>query len=284
MHSKIKYSISSALLISAIFTSSDSYAWGQNGHRIVGKIAESHITDTTKQAITPFLDGESLAQISTWPDEMRSAPGKFWQKQSSRWHYINAAPGKSFSFDHEHTKNKESVSNILEGIHYSMQILTDANSSLDAKQFSLRFLVHLVGDSHQPFHAGRGEDRGGNRIKVSFFNEETNLHSLWDTKLVENENLSFTEYAQFIDTNNSELIAQYLQSSPKTWVEESHNLAMKIYKYTNDEIGYSYIYNNTPIVKTRLQQAGIRLAGLLNALFDPSAKELKTALKMTTDK
>ena len=284
MHNNIKYSISSALLISAIFTSTKSHAWGQNGHRIVGQIAQSHISETTKAAIKPYLDGESLAQISTWPDEMRSAPGDFWQKQSSRWHYINAAPGKSFSFNHDHTKNKESVSNILEGIHYSMQTLTDKNSTLDAKQFSLRFLVHLVGDSHQPFHAGRGEDRGGNRIKVSFFNEETNLHSLWDTKLVENENLSFTEYAQFIDTNNSELIAEYLQSSPKTWVEESHNLATKIYKYTNDEVGYSYIYNNTPIVKTRLQQAGIRLAGLLNALFDPSAKELETALKMTTDK
>lgn len=272
------------LLISAIFTSTNSYAWGQNGHRIVGKIAESHISETTKTAIQPYLDGESLAQISTWPDEMRSAPGDFWQKKSSRWHYINAAPGKTFSFNHDHTKNKESVSNILEGIHYSMQTLTDKNSTLDAKQFSLRFLVHLVGDSHQPFHAGRGEDRGGNRIKVSFFNEETNLHSLWDTKLIENQNLSYTEFAQFIDTNNKELIAEYLQSSPKTWVEESHNLATKIYKYTNDEIGYSYIYNNTPIVKTRLQQAGIRLAGLLNALFDPSAKELETALKMTTDK
>ena len=84
MHSKIKYSISSALLISAIFTSSDSYAWGQNGHRVVGKIAESHLTQATKRAITPFLDGESLAQISTWPDEMRSAPGDFWQKKFLR--------------------------------------------------------------------------------------------------------------------------------------------------------------------------------------------------------
>ncbi|MBB1386677.1 S1/P1 nuclease [Pseudoalteromonas sp. SG45-5] len=283
MHSNLKYSISSALLISAIFTSTDSYAWGQNGHRIIGKLAESHISETTKAAILPYLDGESLAQISTWPDEMRSAPGEFWQKKSSRWHYINAAPNKALSLNHAHTHAKESVSNILEGIHYSMQTLTDAKSSLDAKQFSLRFLVHLVGDSHQPFHAGRSEDRGGNKIKVSFFREETNLHSLWDTKLIENQNLSYTEFAQFIDTNNSELIADYLQSSPTAWLEESRNLANKIYKSTNEEIGYSYIYNNTPIVKTRLQQAGIRLAGLLNTLFDPSAKELETALKMNTD-
>jgi hypothetical protein len=278
VHSYLKYSITSALLISAVFTSSDSCAWGQNGHRIVGEIAQTHLNDTTKVTLAPLLNGESLAQVSTWPDEMRSAPGEFWQKKSSRWHYINAAPNTSFPFEHSHTKSKDTVTNILEGMHYSMQTLTDANSSLDAKQFSLRFLVHLVGDSHQPFHVGRSEDRGGNRIKVSFFNQETNLHSLWDTKLIENQNLSFTEYAKFINTNNSELIAEYLQSSPTTWLDESRNLAIKLYKSTNDEIGYSYIYKNTPIVKTRLQQAGIRLAGLLNALFDPSAKELETAL------
>ncbi|WP_024611128.1 S1/P1 nuclease [Pseudoalteromonas sp. TB64] len=283
MHNNLKLSITSALLISAVFTSSDTYAWGQNGHRIVGKIAEFHLSETTKTTILPYLNGESLAQISTWPDEMRSAPGEFWQKKSSRWHYINAAPNQPLSLDHSHTKTKESVSNILEGIHYSMQTLTDDNSSLDAKQFSLRFLVHLVGDSHQPFHAGRSEDRGGNSIKVKFFGQDTNLHSLWDTKLIENQNLSYTEFAQFIDTNNSELIAEYLQSTPTTWLEESRNLANKIYKSTNDEVSYSYIYESTPIIKTRLQQAGIRLAGLLNALFDPSAKELETALKMNTD-
>lgn len=280
MHINVKHSISATILISALLTSTDSHAWGQNGHRIVGKIAESHISESTKTAIAPYLNGESLAQVSTWPDEMRSAPGDFWQKKSSRWHYINADKNKKFSFNHEHTKHKESVTNILEGIHYSVQVLKDDKASLDAKQFSLRFLVHLVGDSHQPFHAGRSEDRGGNRIKVSFFNQQTNLHSLWDTKLVEKENLSFTEYAQFINTNNSELVAQYLQSTPTSWLEESHNLALKIYKSTNDEIGYNYIYNNTPIVKTRLQQAGIRLAGLLNTLFDTTSQKSKKTLTL----
>lgn len=278
MQINVKYSLSLTLLISAIFASTDCNAWGQNGHRVVGKIAESHISENTKAALIPYLNGESLAQVSTWPDEMRSAPGDFWQKKSSRWHYINADDDAKFSFNHEHTEHKESVTNILEGIHYSIKVLKDDKASLAAKQFSLRFLVHLVGDSHQPFHAGRAEDRGGNRIKVSFFNQQTNLHSLWDTKLVENENLSFTEYAQFINTNNSELISEYLHSTPTSWLEESHNLALQIYKSTDENISYDYIFTNTPIVKTRLQQAGIRLAGLLNTLFDPSNKKSKMAL------
>ena len=90
----------------------------------------------------------------------------------------------------------------------------------------------------------------------------------------ENENLSFTEYAQFINTNNSELISEYLHSTPTSWLEESHNLALQIYKSTDENISYDYIFTNTPIVKTRLQQAGIRLAGLLNTLFDPTTKKL----------
>ena len=212
---------------------------------------------------------------------MRSNPGEFWQKKSSRWHYINSPTNSSqFTHDHSHQLNKDNVKNILEGMYFAIETLNDKKSSLDAKRFSLRFLVHLVGDAHQPFHAGRAEDRGGNRIKVTFFGENTNLHSLWDTKLVENQNLSFTEFAQFIDSNNAELIAEYLSSSPEQWLTESHNLATNLYKLENDKISYGYIYDNTPIVKTRLLQAGIRLAGLLNTLFDNSAKPLDKALKM----
>jgi len=281
MRKNVKYIMSATVLISALFASKDVYAWGQNGHRIVGQIAQSHISEPTKIAIAPLLETQSLAQISTWPDEMRSAPGEFWQKKSSRWHYINADENKTFNFNHDHTHSKESVTNILEGMHYSINVLKNEKASLAEKQFSLRFLVHLVGDSHQPFHVGRSEDRGGNKIEVSFFNQPTNLHSLWDTKLIENENLSFTEYAQFINTTNSELIDEYLQSTPANWLEESHNLALHLYKSTDEKISYSYVYDNKPIVNKRLQQAGIRLAGVLNALFDPTATKLKNALQQT---
>ncbi|MCQ8878641.1 S1/P1 nuclease [Pseudoalteromonas shioyasakiensis] len=270
--------------ISIALTSNYAVAWGQNGHRIVGQIADNHITEQTRASLVDLLEGESLAQISTWADEMRSNPDQFWQKKSSRWHYINSPTNSAeFSHDHSHKLNKDNVENILDGMYFAIETLKDENSSIDAKRFSLRFLVHLVGDSHQPFHAGRAADRGGNRIKVTFFGEDTNLHSLWDTKLIENQNLSFTEFSRFIDTKNTEVITDYLASSPEQWLNESHNLATRLYKIKGDEIGYSYIYRNTPIIKTRLQQAGIRLAGLLNSLFDSSAKPLEKALKMPTN-
>ena len=98
--------------------------------------------------------------------------------------------------------SRDKVAHILDAIYYSINILKSDSSDLSSKKFALSFLVHLVGDSHQPFHAGRSEDRGGNLIKVSFFGKETNLHSTWDTHLIENENLSFTEFADFIKTSN----------------------------------------------------------------------------------
>ncbi len=281
MLSKIVNGTSYFLAITLLLITNNALAWGQNGHRIIGQIAENHLTEQTRLALTPLLENQSLPQISTWADEMRSDPSEFWQKKSSRWHYINAPSNSNhFTHDHSHTLNKENVKNILDGMYFAINTLKDDKSSLEAKRFSLRFLVHLVGDSHQPFHAGRKEDRGGNKIKVTFFGQNTNLHSLWDTKLIENENLSFTEFAQFIDSNNAEIISEYLASSPEQWLTESHNFASELYKLKSDEIGYSYIYQNTPIIKMRLQQAGIRLAGLLNNLFDNTAKPLEKALKM----
>ena len=114
------------------------------------------------------------------------------------------------------------------------------------------------------------------------FGQETNLHSLWDSKLIEGENLSYTEFADFINTNNQTLISEYLTSTPTSWLVESNNLAESIYNKNETNISYSYIFDHMPIIKTRLQQGGIRLAGLLNSLFDESATPLVSALKMQT--
>lgn len=279
-----KWPYSLTILIALLF-SFKTFAWGQNGHRITGKVAQMHLTAETKRSLIPLLENESLAQISTWADEMRSDPSDFWQKKSTRWHYINFEPGTSIaSHSHDHSHSKDSVQNILQGLQYATATLQNSNSSIDEKRFALRFLVHLVGDSHQPFHAGRSEDRGGNNISVTYFGQNTNLHSLWDTKIIEGENLSYSEFADFINTNNTSLIAEYLASSPQSWLIESNNIAESLYKKNATSISYGYIYNNLPIVKTRLQQAGIRLAGLLNMIFDESAKPLVSALQMQTNK
>ncbi|TMO75728.1 S1/P1 nuclease [Pseudoalteromonas aurantia] len=267
-------------LVGALSSSFNAVAWGQNGHRIIGKVAEEHLTTATVQALTPLLEESSLAQVSTWADEMRSNNSEFWRKKSTKWHYINVKDATKMHSHIDHSINsKEQVKNILDGIYYGINTLQSDATSIDEKRFALRFLVHLVGDSHQPFHAGRGEDHGGNLIKVTFFGDKTNLHSTWDTRLIENERLSYSEFAEFIKTSNKTIISDYLNSEPADWLLESHHISDKVYNLNETEISYGYIYKYMPTVRIRLQQGGIRLAGLLNQIFDKNAAPLKEALK-----
>lgn len=256
-----------------ILSCEQALAWGQNGHRIVGEIANGHLTKTTQKAIQPLLGGDLLAEVGTWADEMRSAPDAFWQKESTRWHYINVANPAEFKAEHyHHPHTKDEVKDIYGGILHCVAKLKDTETSLADRQFYFRFLVHLIGDIHQPMHAGQAEDRGGNNIALTFFGEPTNLHSLWDTQLLESQNLSFTEFARFIDTQDKRLIKEILTGSPADWLSESMRLSETIYRTTGTQLSYAYVYQNLPIAQQRLQQAGIRLAGLLNGIYDRRAK------------
>ena len=268
-----------------VTTSMQVFPWGQNGHRIVGQIANEHLTKKTQQALLPLLGGDLLPEVGTWADEMRSDPAEFWQKHSSRWHYINVTTPEDFDAAHYHTpQTKEEVKDIYGGILRCIDALKDKNTPLAERQFYLRFLVHLVGDIHQPMHTGRAEDRGGNAIAVKFFGERTNLHALWDTELLESKNLSFTEFSAFINTRDKTLIATYLNSSPADWLQESMALSATLYQDAEPinnkpaEFSYGYIYQQLPVAEQRLLLAGIRLAGLLNSIFDPRAKPGATAL------
>ncbi|MBU2970536.1 S1/P1 nuclease [Pseudoalteromonas sp. C2R02] len=259
--------------------SHNAHAWSQNGHRIVAKIAENHLTETTLQAILPLLEGEKLAEVSTWPDEMRSNPDEFWQKESGKYHYVNISKASDFKpSSYNISAQSGEVTDAYALILKATSVLKSPSSSLKDKRFYFKFLVHVVGDIHQPMHVGHSEDRGGNRIKVKFFGEHSNLHSLWDGLLVENQNLSFTEFAHFIDTNDKTLISKYLNSQPKDWILESFYIAQKLYDIGDGDYRYNYVYEQTPVVKKRLTQGGIRLAGLLNRIFDKSAIPLVNSL------
>ena len=253
--------------------SSQAFCWGQNGHRIVGHIANSHLTETTRKAIKPLLAGDLLPEVATWADEMRSAPDDFWQKKSGRWHYINVEQPEAFEPEHYHVpQDKDDVEDIYGATLKAIAVLKSRRAPLEEQQFYFRFLVHLVGDIHQPLHAGHAHDRGGNDINVSFFGDTTNLHSLWDTGLIESRQLSYREFAEFIDTRDAQFIKRHLNSSPADWLKESMVLSKSVYASGTGELGYAYIYQQMPHVELRLVQAGVRLAGLLNSIYDSRAK------------
>ena len=251
-------------------------AWGKTGHRIIAKIADGQLSGLARAHIRELIGVESLDEASTWPDEMRSDPAPFWQKTSTPWHYVTL---NGMVYDHA-----PSEGDALEAIERFRATLMDPKASKADKQLALRFIIHLVGDLHQPMHVGKCCDRGGNDIKVKWFGKDTNLHAVWDSALVDDQQLSFTEYAERLERHISpQDVIDWWTVRPKDWIHESARLREAAYPEVKapappapgqptappplPELGYSYLYKSTPVVNQRLSQAGVRLAAYLNALF-----------------
>ncbi len=129
-------------------------------------------------------------------------------------------------------------------------------------------LIHLVGDVHQPLHVGNGTDRGGNDVKVTYFWKSSNLHSVWDTGMIDGQNLSYTEYVAWIDHTSDAQITQWKNDDLMVWVKESISLRPQVYDLPESkEINYRYNYNNIAAANERLLKAGVRLAGLLEEIY-----------------
>lgn len=237
-------------------------SWGQIGHRVTGAIAEQYLTIEAQRAISELLVNEDLAEASTYADEMKSNPSEFWKKTANPWHYVNVFDGKTYS----------DVAPPLEGnaataLDMFSKQLKSKQSSFAEKQLALRFIVHIIGDLHQPFHAGNGIDRGGNDVKLKFFWEDSNLHRVWDSGLIDRQNLSYTEWTKILSRKISEQQAnEWMEVDPKVWIAESAKLRINLYP-ENDKLSWDYQYQNLPIVKQRLQMGGVRIAAYLNALF-----------------
>lgn len=252
--------VSLALTIS--FTPTDALAWGKTGHRVVGEIASRHLTPEASAGVKAILGDQELWQAAYYPDEMRSSYDQFWRYESPVFHYINFPDGISYEDSEKNPKGDAYV-----GVTNFIATLKNSNSTLEEKQLALRFLTHLAGDLHQPMHAGRAEDKGGNDIKVKWFGEETNLHSVWDTHLVDNQQLSFTEWVRMLDKADAETIAEYQKARPIDWINEIAEMRDGIYDIGDGNFGYQYIYDHTPTVKNQILKGGLRLAGVLNEIF-----------------
>lgn len=244
-----------------LLTPSLALAWGQNGHRITGAIATSLLSAEAKTKIATIIGNESLAEASVWPDYMRSSDEPFWRK-SSPLHYVTVPPHK-----HYHEVGAPPQGDAMTGLKQFTQTLQSSTASRDEKATALRFVVHIIGDLHQPLHAGNGSDRGGNDVKVTYFSEPSNLHRVWDTQMIESQNLSYTEYTQFLNRKiDNTLIQEYTTTNPEIWIEESAAIRDKIYP-ENDKLYYDYPFQHIGTVNQRLTQAGVRIAAYLNQVL-----------------
>jgi hypothetical protein len=255
------------LVILFLFISISTYAtgntaiWGQTGHRVVGEIAYSHLTNKAKRNIEKLLNGEGLAIISTYADEIKSDK-KY--REFGTWHYVNFKDEESYE-----TSEKNPKGDLIQGIKKCQEVISNPNASKEEKIFYVKLLVHLLGDLHQPLHIGRSEDRGGNNIKVQWFRGNTNLHSVWDTKMIESYNMTYTELSSNLNKFSKNQRKAIQEGTVLDWVNETRFLTMKVYESAkvDENLSYRYMYENFATVKTQLQKGGLRLAKVLNELF-----------------
>ncbi|SHJ08602.1 S1/P1 Nuclease [Mesonia phycicola] len=235
--------------------------WGKNGHRTTAKIAEGYLKKKTIRKIEKLLDGESLALISNFGDDIKSDPA---YKKFSRWHYVNIPSNKTY----EEVKD-ELGENLIWAIEECVSKLKEDKTSREDKQFYLKMLVHLIGDLHQPLHVGRAEDKGGNAIEVKWFNKKSNLHRVWDSEMIESFDMSYSDLAINQEELSKKEIKAIKQGSVVDWARDSQILAQKVYQSVeeNNSLYYSYMYTWFSQVRTQLQKGGIRLATVLNDIF-----------------
>lgn len=259
---KLKTAIICAV-VTINFSINDANAWGQTGHRVTGAIAEKYLTTEAKAAIQSILENQGLAEVSTYADEMRSNPDHFWQKVAGPFHYVTVPAGKTYS-DVGAPEEGDSVTAIQ---HFS-KVLQASDASKADKQLALKMLVHIIGDLHQPLHAGNGTDRGGNDRKLKFFWEDSNLHRVWDSGLIDRRQLSYTEWTDFlVEKITPEQIKAWKTTDPLVYIAESSKIRDTVYP-KDDELSWQYLYDHAPTVKQRLSQAGVRIAAHLNYIFN----------------
>mgnify|MGYP001192050330 FL=1 len=241
-----------------LFSSHLLFGWGKTGHRIVGKVAETYLTKNAKTQIKKLIGHNDLSRLSNWADEIKS--DSKWD-HAWDWHYCTIPDNE----DYEKGKHKGLA---VEKVNEFIETLKNKKSTKEDKIIALKFLIHLIGDLHQPLHVGNGKDRGGNDIKLKWFGESTNLHSIWDTKLIEHQKLSYIEYSDYlllgIDYSD---IRKWQSTSVMDFITESKNLRKKCYDFKGDNLKWDYFYKHKSLLEKRLLQGGVRLSGELNRIF-----------------
>ena len=232
--------------------------WGKTGHRITGEISEKYLTKNAKLQIKKLIGHHDISRLANWADEIKSDPK--WKK-ANNWHYCTIPDGEKYNPDFDGGEAVEKVNEFI-------KTLKSKSSTKNQKVIALKFLIHLVGDLHQPLHVGNGLDRGGNDIKVNWFSEPTNIHSIWDTKLIELQKLSYTEYSNYLTLQeNRSTINKWQKSTVLDYVYESQNARRQCYDFEGENLKWGYFYKNKELLEKRLLQSGIRLSGELNRIF-----------------
>ena len=262
---KFNFLKKAAIAIAILYTPMQSMAWGTNGHRISGQIAEDHLTAKARAAVKGILGYESIAMASNWADFIKSDPNYSYLYN---WHFVDFERPMSYPEMVEFLEHDNDV-NAYTKLNFLIDELKKKTTTAENKLLYLRMLIHIVEDIHQPMHTAHASDKGGNDFKVNWFSKPTNLHSIWDTELINFQELSYTEYVAAIDHPTDAQVKDWQTAPPSKWIFESSQLAEQFYKeiQPGDTLNYKYNFTHLDILNQQLLKGGIRLAGLLNQIF-----------------
>ena len=253
-------------------------AWSPLGHRLVGELAARQLNPAARAEVARLLAGEadpSLGGVASWADQLRyTDPARF--RATSRWHYINAKGG---GCDFDLARDCPDGNCVVSAIEAQRAILADRSQPLAARRDALKFVVHLVGDVHQPMHAGNRTDAGGNRYQVSLRTDippedyarkdyvdgvmGTNLHSVWDYYVLASRGLDAERYAQLLARQVP--LPKADASTPLDWAEASCRMIEPEHLYpSGHKLDARYLARMRPLAERRVREAAGHLAELLN--------------------
>ncbi|KAA9325925.1 S1/P1 nuclease [Hymenobacter busanensis] len=241
-------------------------AWGREGHRTIALIAEKHLTRKTADQIKELLGDKAISDVASWADEVRNQPE---YKGTGPWHFVNLPLGMGYADFAQQLKDK-SEPNAYQALRDNLKLLADKKQTKEKRAEALKFVVHLVGDIHEPMHVSRAEDKGGNDIQLQFQGQGTNLHRMWDSGLIHAQGLTDQQMAEAYDHPEKLVAQQWRYAGSEQWLFESYLLSTKQYAAApnGSTLDEQYYTANIADVRLRLQQGGIRLAEALNKALD----------------
>lgn len=232
--------------------------WGPEGHDVVARLAESLLTLPVRARIAILLDGRSLEAVANWADSIRAI-----RRETAPLHYVDI-PFDATTYDS--ARDCPGGRCVIGAIEHDRAVLADTTAPREDRVEALEFLVHFVGDLHQPLHCEDRDDRGGNGVHVTLDGRHTNLHAVWDSGILEAAGLSDGAlYARLLTMMQHMNLDTVRAGSVETWAIESHGLAHDAYQIPDDHVlGQDYVRANLPVVELQLVRAGVRLAEILN--------------------
>jgi hypothetical protein len=254
------------LLMLFFYLPFSSWAWGMLGHRIVGQIADSYLSKKARKEIKNILGNETIAMSANWADFIKSDTA---YKYLDPWHYIDFEKG--LAYDSMNTRlQKDTGVNAYSRIQFLVAELKRKDLPADKQKMYLRLLIHFAGDVHQPLHVSPVGTAGGNTVRVTWFNQSTNLHRVWDSQLIEYQQLSYTEYAAAINHTTAAQRKAWQGQPISQWLFESYRLSQGLISdisEANAKLGYEYNFKHIETLNEQLLKGGVRLAGLLNEIY-----------------